>query len=37
MMREAVEHHIALVHGSWMSDLEMFSEFTGIRYAPLRA
>jgi L-fucose isomerase-like protein len=31
LMREAVEHHIALVYGSWLSDLETFCEFTGIR------
>jgi L-fucose isomerase-like protein len=37
VMREAVEHHVALVYGSWMSDLEMFSEFTGLRFAPARA
>jgi hypothetical protein len=35
VMREGVEHHIALVYGSWMGELEMFSEFTGLRHAPL--
>ena len=30
VMREAVEHHIALVYGDWGSDLEMFCEFAGI-------
>jgi len=35
VMRLAVEHHIALVPGSWMGDLEMLSEFTGLRYAPV--
>jgi L-fucose isomerase-like protein len=30
LMRRAVEHHIALVYGSWLSDLRMFCEFTGI-------
>ena len=32
LMREAVEHHIALAYGAWLSDLETFCEFTGIRY-----
>jgi L-fucose isomerase-like protein len=36
VMRDAVEHHIALVYGSWLGDLEMFCDFTGLRYAPLR-
>ena len=35
MMREAVEHHIALVYGNWEPDLELFCEFTGIEYVPL--
>ena len=32
LMREAVEHHIALAYGAWLGDLETFCEFTGIRY-----
>jgi L-fucose isomerase-like protein len=32
LMREAVEHHIALAYGSWLSDLEMFCEFAGIQF-----
>lgn len=32
LMREGVEHHIALAYGSWLGDLEMFSEFTGIQF-----
>ena len=31
LMREAVEHHLVLAYGSWLTDLEMFCEFTGIR------
>ena len=37
MMREAVEHHIALVYGTWKRDLELFCEFTGLEYLPLPA
>jgi L-fucose isomerase-like protein len=32
VMREGVEHHIALAYGSWLGDLEMFCEFTGIQF-----
>lgn len=32
MMTHAVEHHIALVHGEWQRDLELFCAFTGIDY-----
>ena len=32
IMREGVEHHLALVYGDWRRDLEMFCEFTGIEY-----
>jgi len=32
LMREAVEHHIVLAYGSWLSDLEMFCQFTGIQF-----
>jgi L-arabinose isomerase len=35
MMREAVEHHVALVYGDWEKDLELFCEFTGVEYLPL--
>lgn len=31
-MREGVEHHIALVYGSWKRELELFCEFTGVEY-----
>jgi L-fucose isomerase-like protein len=34
-MREAVEHHIALVYGSWKRDLELFCEFTGVECVPV--
>lgn len=32
MIREAVEHHVALVYGDWSSELEQFCEFTGVEY-----
>jgi L-fucose isomerase-like protein len=32
MLREGVEHHIALVYGSWAAELRVFCEFTGIEY-----
>ncbi len=32
MMREAVEHHVALVYGDWMAELAHFCEFTGVEY-----
>jgi L-fucose isomerase-like protein len=32
VMREAVEHHIALVYGRWRRELKTFCEFTGIEY-----
>jgi hypothetical protein len=35
MLREAVEHHIALVYGAWEADLRLFCEFTGIEYLPV--
>jgi len=34
MLREGVEHHIALVYGSWEAELRFFCEFTGIEYLP---
>ena len=30
MMREAVEHHVALVYGDWTRELAHFCEFTGV-------
>jgi L-fucose isomerase-like protein len=35
MMREPVEHHIALVYGDWTRDLSLFCDFTGLEYLPL--
>lgn len=32
MMREAVEHHVALVYGDWSAELAHFCEFTGVEY-----
>ena len=32
MMREAVEHHVALVYGDWTVELAQFCEFTGVEY-----
>ena len=32
MMREAVEHHVALVYGDWTRELAHFCEFTGVEY-----
>jgi L-fucose isomerase-like protein len=32
MMREAVEHHVALVYGDWTAELAHFCEFTGVEY-----
>ena len=32
MMREAVEHHVALVYGDWTRELAHFCEFTGVAY-----
>jgi hypothetical protein len=34
MLREGVEHHIALVYGPWEAELRFFCEFTGIEYLP---
>jgi L-fucose isomerase-like protein len=31
IIREGVEHHIALVYGSWLDDLKLFCEFAGLR------
>ena len=35
MMGEAVEHHIALVYGTWTRELRHFCDFTGVEYLPL--
>jgi L-fucose isomerase-like protein len=32
VMREAVEHHVALVYGDWTRELAHFCEFTGVEY-----
>jgi L-fucose isomerase-like protein len=32
VMREAVEHHLALVYGDWTRELAHFCEFTGVEY-----
>jgi L-fucose isomerase-like protein len=32
MMRDAVEHHVALVYGDWTRELRHFCEFTGVEY-----
>jgi L-fucose isomerase-like protein len=37
MLREAVEHHVALAYGSLAAELELFCEFTGIEFLPLAA
>lgn len=37
MMEEGVEHHVALVYGTWTSELRHFCEFTGVEYLPLSA
>ena len=34
MLREGVEHHIALVYGCWEAELRVFCEFTGMEYLP---
>jgi L-fucose isomerase-like protein len=31
IVREGVEHHIALVYGSWVDDLRLLCEFAGLR------
>jgi L-fucose isomerase-like protein len=35
MVSEAVEHHIALVYGTWTRELRHFCDFTGVEYLPL--
>jgi L-fucose isomerase-like protein len=32
MMEEGVEHHVALVHGTWTRELRQFCDFTGVEY-----
>lgn len=32
LMRQAVEHHLALVYGDWTAELAHFCEFTGLEY-----
>jgi L-fucose isomerase-like protein len=32
MLREAVEHHVALVYGDWTAELVHFCEFTNVKY-----
>jgi L-fucose isomerase-like protein len=32
VMREGVEHHVALAYGDWRRELVLFSEFTGVEY-----
>ena len=32
MLREAVEHHVALVYGDWTAELAHFCEFTNVEY-----
>jgi L-fucose isomerase-like protein len=32
MMEEGVEHHIALVYGTWTRELRHFCDFTGVEY-----
>jgi L-fucose isomerase-like protein len=37
MMEEGVEHHIALVYGTWTHELRQFCNFTGVEYLPVSA
>jgi L-fucose isomerase-like protein len=32
MMEEGVEHHVALVYGTWTRELRQFCDFTGVEY-----
>jgi L-fucose isomerase-like protein len=32
MMEEGVEHHVALVYGTWTRELRQFCNFTGVEY-----
>jgi hypothetical protein len=35
LVREPVEHHIALVYGDWTGELAAFCDFTGLEFRPL--
>lgn len=37
MMEEGVEHHVALVYGTWTHELRQFCNFTGVEYLPVSA
>jgi hypothetical protein len=37
MMEEGVEHHVALVYGTWTNELRQFCNFTGVEYLPVSA
>ena len=37
MMEEGVEHHVALVYGTWTRELRQFCDFTGVEYVPVSA
>jgi hypothetical protein len=32
-----VEHHVALVYGTWTYELRQFCNFTGVEYLPVSA
>jgi hypothetical protein len=35
VVRQGVEHHVALVYGDWTAGLAQFCDFTGLDYLPL--
>jgi L-fucose isomerase-like protein len=35
MMEEGVEHHVALVYGTWTRELRQFCKLTGVEYLPI--
>jgi len=37
MLEEGVEHHVALVYGTWTRELRQFCNFTGVEYLPISA
>jgi len=37
MMEEGVEHHVALVYGTWTRELRQFCDVTGVEYQPISA
>jgi L-fucose isomerase-like protein len=37
MMEEGVEHHVALVYGTWTRELRQFCDVTGVEYLPISA